>query len=247
MSLGARVGLLSTLDAPLLGYLIRDLATEGVRIGACIFDQRGQAARDHRLHEERTAGRLPPLPLEEFESQRIPFYFVADHRSKTTADLVRELALGLLLNAGTPRILGPELLRAPTIGVLNCHPGLLPRFRGCTCVEWAIYLDEQVGNTVHFMNESIDEGPILLQEGLRFRPEDRYVDVRVKVYEHGNRLLAHAAKKVLVEGLTPDQLSPQGTGRYFGVIEDDKMKTVVNKLARGHYAFQGDRGGPGTR
>jgi methionyl-tRNA formyltransferase len=238
MSSGSRLALLSTLDAPLLGYLMRDLTAEGVSISAVVFDQKGQAARDHRIHEERTAGRLPALPLEEFESLRIPFYFVADHRSTATADLVRSLSLDLLLNAGTPRILGAELLRAPSIGVLNCHPGLLPRFRGCTCVEWAIYLDEQVGNTVHFMNEHIDEGPILLQEGLRFGREDAYVDVRVKVYEHGNRLLARAARKVLTEGILPDRLEPQVGGRYFEVIDDGKMKNVIDKLARGDYAFQ---------
>jgi methionyl-tRNA formyltransferase len=238
MSSGGRLALLSTFDSPLLGYLMRDLTAEGVSISAVIFDQKGQAVRDHRIHEERTAGRLPPLPLEEFESLRIPFYFVADHRSRATADLVRSLSLDLLLNAGTPRILGAELLRAPSIGVLNCHPGLLPRFRGCTCVEWAIYLDEQVGNTVHFMNEHIDEGPILLQEGLRFGREDAYVDVRVKVYEHGNRLLARAARKVLTEGILPDRLEPQVGGRYFEVIDDGKMKNVIDKLARGDYAFQ---------
>lgn len=52
---------------------------------------------------------------------------------------------------------------------MNCHPGLLPKFRECTCVEWAVYLDEEVGNTVHFMNEKIDEGPIIVQEALHFK------------------------------------------------------------------------------
>src|SRR5439155_416003 len=143
-----------------------------------------------------------------------------------------------LVNAGTPRILGPEMLGASTVGVVNCHPGLLPRFRGCTCVEWAVYLDEEVGNTVHFMNERIDEGPIVLQEALNFTKNDTYVDVRVKVYEHGHRLLARGVAKIIAENLRPEKLEPQRDGRYWDVIGRDKMDEVLRKLAAGAYAFQ---------
>jgi methionyl-tRNA formyltransferase len=232
-----RVGLLSTIDAPLLGYIVPQIYRERVPNDAIIHDPKPQSRKDRRVHQERTADRLPPIPLEEFEAQHIPF-FVADHSSKATAGLVRALSLDLLVNAGTPRILGPEMLDAPSVGVVNCHPGLLPRFRGCTCVEWAIYLDEQVGNTVHFMNERIDEGPIVLQEDLVFTPRDTYVDVRVKAYEHGHRLLARGVTKIIAEGLRPEKLEPQPVGRYWGVIEPDKMDEVMGKLARGGYAFQ---------
>lgn len=233
-----RIAFLSTQNAPLLGYIIREFVREELSIAGVILDARGQSEKDLRIHDERTGGRLPSVPLEEFESLHIPFYVVANHSSKVTADLVRQLSLDLLVNAGTPRVLKPEVLDAPTVGVLNCHPGLLPRFRGCTCVEWAIYFDEQVGNTVHFMNERIDEGPIVVQEGLVFGKRDTYVDVRVKVYEHGNRLLARGVRKIMAEGLRPWTLAPQPEGRYFGVIGEDKMRVVLEKLARGEYAFQ---------
>jgi len=233
-----RVGLLSTIDAPLLGYIVRELVRERVPIDGIILDSKPQSEKDRGLHQERTANQLPPVPLEEFESLRVPFYFLGDHRSKAAAGLVRALSLDLLVNAGTPRILGPEMLDAPSVGVVNCHPGMLPGFRGCTCVEWAVYLDEQVGNTVHFMNERIDEGPIVLREGLVFTRRDSYVDVRVKTYKHGHRLLARGVAKILAEGLRPEKLEPQPVGRYWSVIEPDKMDEVIGKLARGGYAFQ---------
>ena len=232
------MGLLSAIEAPLLGYIVRELVRECVPIDGIILDSKPESQKDRRIHQERTADRLPPVPLEEFEGLHVPFYFVADHSSKATAGLVRVLSLDLLVNAGTPRILGPEMLDAPSVGVVNCHPGLLPAFRGCTCVEWAIYLDEQVGNTVHFMNERIDEGPIVLQEGLIFTRRDTYVDVRVKAYEHGHRLLARGVAKIIAEGLRPEKLEPQPVGRYWGVIDPDKMDEVMGKLARGGYAFQ---------
>lgn len=228
-----RVGILSTLHSPLLGYILREFIREEVPIDAVVLDTKCPDQKNKRIHEERTGGRLPPIPLQEFESECIPFYFVANHTSHTTAALVRELSLDLLVNGATPRILTSTTLDACNVGVVSCHPGLLPRFRGCTCVEWALYLDEPVGNTVYFMNEGIDEGPIILREELFFSKGDTYVDVRVKVYERGHALLAKGVKKVLAEGLTPATLPPQPAGSYFRVIEPDKMQVVLKKLPRG--------------
>lgn len=233
-----RVGFLSAIDAPFLSYLIHEFRQQNIPISAVLLDAKLWSEKDYRIYEERTAGRLPPIPLDAFEALHIPFYFVANHSSKLTADLVRELSLDLLVNAGTPRILKTDILNAPSVGIVNCHPGLLPQFRGCTCAEWAVYLDEQVGNTIHFMNEEIDAGPIVLQEGLTFDKKDTYVDVRVKVYEHGNQLLAKGVKMLIVEGLLPSKLPPQTEGRYFGVIETAPMQRVIEKLSQGEYAFQ---------
>lgn len=231
-----RVGLLSTINDPLLGSIIQELLRRHVRPDAIILDAKGFSERDARLHKERTVGRLPPIPLEHFESLQMPCYVVANHSSEAAGALVCALSLDLLVNAGTPRILGAEILRSPRMGIVNVHPGLLPEFRGCTCVEWAIYLDEPVGNTVHFMNERIDGGPIVLQEPVSVGPRDTYVDVRVKVYEHGAALLARGVRKILDEGLAPQHLPPQPAGRYFHVIEPEKMQIVLEKLSRGSYA-----------
>ena len=233
-----RVGVLGTVDAPLLGYLLRELLREDVAISAVILDAKGQNPRDHVIHEERTAGRMPPIPLETFEEALVPFYIVGDHRSASTVRLVRESSLDLLVNGGTPRILTRDLLEAVSAGVVNCHPGLLPRFRGCTCVEWAIYLDEPVGNTIHFMDERIDEGPIVMQEATALSTKDTYVDVRIKVYDHGHALMARAVRSIVDKQATRASLPLQGPGTYFGVIEEENMRIVVDKLARGAYRFQ---------
>lgn len=233
-----RIGVLGTADAPLLGHLLAELLAADIAVTAVILDAKGQHPRDHAIHAERTAGRMSPISLEAFEDAHVPFYFVADHRSSATVRLLRALSVDLLVNGGTPRILPPEVLDAVPVGVVNCHPGLLPRFRGCTCVEWAIYLDEPVGNTVHFMDERIDEGPIVVQEAIAFSRQDRYVDVRIKVYDHGHKLLARAVRMIEEKQLSRTSLPPQGPGTYFGVIEEDKMHKVIDKLARGAYRFQ---------
>lgn len=68
---------------------------------------------------------------------------------------------------------------------------------------------------------------------------DDYTGVRTKVYKHGIDLLAQATKKVLDRGLTAKDLPPQGPGRYFKVIEADKMEVVIRKVSEGLYKYQG--------
>jgi methionyl-tRNA formyltransferase len=234
-----RFGLLSTWQAPFLGYIIRAFHVNDVEVHAVILDPLDMGEKDRAIHEERTAGRFPPVPLAEFEDRAIPFYPVRNHASEATAALVRKLELDVLINAGTPRILPPALLCAPTLGVVNCHPGLLPQFRGCSCVEWAIVLNEQIGNTVHFMSERIDDGPVILREPLTFGRKDTYVDIRVKTYAHNIELLGRAMRKLVKENLTPAQLPlPVGETRYFHPIDSKKMQEALHRVAERAYAFQ---------
>lgn len=233
-----RVGVLSTLGEPLLGYLLQGFADQGIAVDALLFDAKGPGEKDLRLHEERTAGRMPPIVLESFEEAAIPCYFLRNHNADRSAALVRELGLDLLVNGGTPRIITEKLLSAPAVGVLNAHPGLLPEFRGCTAVEWAVYLDEPVGVTVHFMDQGIDEGPVVVRERVALEASDRYVDLRVKAYSLWAQLLPRAVRMVAEQGLRPENMPPQGAGRTFKVIDPDKMREVVAKLDAGAYRYQ---------
>lgn len=238
MKYRVKIGLLSTKNNPILGYTLRELINHSLKVDAIIMDSKGFSEKDETIFEERTTGRFPLIPLDNFEEQQIPVYYVKNHSSDISARLVRDLSIDILVNAGTARILKCNILNAPKIGVVNCHPGLLPKFRGCTCVEWAIYLDEQIGNTVHFMNEGIDEGPIIIQEALTFSKNDSYSDIRSKVFENSHRLLAKGIEKVIAENLNLNNLPPQSEGSYFGVIEKDKMEAVLSKIERRAYKYQ---------
>lgn len=233
-----KIGLLSTANSPLLGYILQSLLDHNVPVHSIILDSRILGEKDLQIWNERTQGALPVIPPEHFEQHRIPYYFVENHGSPDTARFVREQGIDLLVNAGTPRILKAEILSASTIGVLNCHPGLLPDFRGCTCVEWAIYLDEQIGNTAHLMTEKIDEGPIILREGLLFRKSDQYPDIRIKVYRHAFDVLARACRILMESGQDWSKQEYVRGGRYFEVIDPEKMREVVAKIAAGEYAYQ---------
>ena len=234
-----KIALLSTATDEVLGYIIEELFDYKIPVHSIIMDSTVSDSRDKFIWNERTQGQLPLIPVSRFENYRIPFYFVSNHTSTATAQFVEDSNIDLLINATTPRILKANILSAPKIGVVNSHPGLFPNFRGCTCVEWAIYLDEKVGNTVHLMSEKIDEGPVLIQESLLFKKSDQYHDVRTKVYRHSFELMARGIKKIVDNPLHDFKNAEYvKNGRYFKVIDDDKMNVVLNKINSGNYLYQ---------
>ena len=234
-----KIALLSTISSEILGYISEKLLEYEISIHSIIMDSKISDDKDASIWRERTQGQLPLIPVWQFEGFRIPFYFFSNHSSKATTKFVKDSNIDLLINAGTPRILKENILNAPKIGVLNCHPGLLPGFRGCTCVEWAIYLDEKIGNTVHLMSKNIDEGPVLIQESLLFEKSDQYHDVRTKVYRHSFELMARGVKKIIDNPLHDFKHAEYvKNGRYFKVIDDDRMNEVLNKINSGSYKYQ---------
>lgn len=235
-----KIALFSTINSPLLGYQIMSLKSQGVLISAVILDSKSMSESNLSIHNERTNSRFIGITPFELESYKLPFYFVLNHNSKQTIDLIRYLDIDLVVNAGTPRILGHDILSAPSIGILNCHPGILPFFRGCTCVEWAVYLDKPVGNTVHFMNSSIDQGPILTTESLSFSKSDSYCDVRSKVFQSGINLMSKMVSKFLSSDSPNVYSQDPSQGNYFNVIDEIKFSKVKEMLSRGEYRYQTD-------
>lgn len=232
-----KIGLLSKEEYPFTGYVLWELIERFLKVDAIIMCSKKFTAK-HRV-KERVGDRFPLIPIENFEDHQIPIYHVKQHSSAPCAKLVQDLNIDILLNMGSDYIMCPIILNAPTIGIINCHPGLLPKFRGCTAVEWAIYFGAQIGNTIHFMDESIDTGPIIIQEPLTFDKNATYQDIRAKVFIYSCKLLVKGVEKVITEGLTPFNLPLQSNrGEYFKVISKDKMKQVLSKIESHAYKYQ---------
>lgn len=85
-------------------------------------------------------------------------------------ELLREKEVDLIVLAGYLAIVSPQIIAAYPNKIINIHPSLLPSFSGKGA--YGIHVHEQAmqrgvkitGATVHFVNEGIDEGPIIIQE-----------------------------------------------------------------------------------
>jgi phosphoribosylglycinamide formyltransferase-1 len=93
----------------------------------------------------------------------------------------------LLCLAGFMRILGSNVIRGFPDRILNVHPALLPAFPGARAVREALQWGVKVtGATVHFADEEIDNGPIIIQEAVEVLPDDdeKSLHGRIKTVEH---------------------------------------------------------------
>jgi methionyl-tRNA formyltransferase len=96
----------------------------------------------------------------------IPVWEAGDLRASETHETLAEYAPDALCVACFARKLPASLLSLPRLGALNAHPSLLPDNRGPDPLFWTFWRgDEATGVTIHLMDERLDTGPILAQQG----------------------------------------------------------------------------------
>lgn len=95
------------------------------------------------------------------------------------------------------QILRRPIIQSAPLGFINCHAGKLPHYRGRNVINWAIINNEQeIGLTIHYVDEGIDTGDIILQRVLPIHWEDTYGTVLQKVQEAFPNLLAEAVRLI---------------------------------------------------
>jgi phosphoribosylglycinamide formyltransferase 1 len=99
--------------------------------------------------------------------------------------------------AGFMRILSAQFVRRYQGRMLNIHPSLLPAFRGVDTHERVLDAGVRIhGASVHFVTETVDEGPVIAQIALQVRTGDTPQTLAERVLTHENRLYPHALRLV---------------------------------------------------
>ena len=113
---------------------------------------------------------------------------------------------GIVCLAGFMRIISPQFIRKYKNKILNMHPALLPAFPGLDAQKQAIeYGAKYSGCTVHFVDDGVDTGPIIIQSVVKINKNDteetlakKILRQEHKIYPEAVRLLAE--KKIRVYG-----------------------------------------------
>jgi len=107
----------------------------------------------------------------------------AEHDAEIISTL-REHEVDLVILAGYMRLLSPEFVRAFPQRILNIHPSLLPAFPGLDAQEQALIYGVQVaGCTVHFVDEELDHGVIVLQKSVPVLESDDAPTLSARILE----------------------------------------------------------------
>lgn len=110
---------------------------------------------------------------------------------------LQEKEVELLVLAGYMRVLGKAFLHELKIPVINIHPSLLPAFPGLHAQRQAVdYGVKLAGCTVHFVDEGLDSGPIIMQETVPVLPEDTELTLADKILKVEHRLYPLAVRLI---------------------------------------------------
>jgi phosphoribosylglycinamide formyltransferase-1 len=121
----------------------------------------------------------------------------AEHDEEIIACL-REHGVDLVCLAGYMRLLSPGFVQAFPQRILNIHPSLLPAFPGLDAQEQAFDYGVQVaGCTVHFVDEELDHGVIVLQKTIPVLPEDDAHALAERILEQEHIAYSEAIARVL--------------------------------------------------
>jgi methionyl-tRNA formyltransferase len=218
------------------------LITEDGIVGREILKQFGEAAvpitsvlveRSKRADREKDYLKNdlydPPSFSELIERYPTPVTVVPHLNKEESEAQLRELKPDIILLCGSV-IIKPHIFSLSRIGTINAHPGLLPEYKGLDSVRWAIYHNDPVGATSHFVDEGLDTGPVLVRKEVQYRNGETILDIRVRAMRVCVEVMLQAVRG-LTDGTLTAKPQQEGEGRYFSWAPEDVKEAVDAKLS----------------
>jgi phosphoribosylglycinamide formyltransferase-1 len=116
----------------------------------------------------------------------------------------------LVVLAGYMQLLGPEFLGRFSERVINVHPALLPAFPGLNAIEQALAYGVKVfGVTVHFVDDGVDTGPVILQRAVELPGAQSPQEVRALLQPLEHELLPEAVRLIAAGAVRLDPENPR--------------------------------------
>lgn len=173
--------------------------TDGIEV-VCVGSNRADAPG---LQRARDAGvQTGVFPAADYASRA--------ERDAAMGDWLEEHDIGLLVLAGFMEVLDGSFVRRFSARMINVHPSLLPAFQGVRAIERALEYGVRVtGVSVHFVDEGVDTGPIILQEPLELPYAADISGVQTRLHEIEHRLLPNAIRLIARGAVRMDPDNPR--------------------------------------
>jgi phosphoribosylglycinamide formyltransferase 1 len=135
--------------------------------------------------------------------------------------ILKSVQVDLIVLAGFMRILTPAFLQAFPQRIINIHPALLPAFPGTHVQRKALdYGVKFSGCTVHFIDEDVDAGPIIIQSVVPVFPEDTEETLSARILKEEHRIYPRAIQ-LIAEGKI------KITGRTVQIKDAERVSSVA--------------------
>lgn len=141
--------------------------------------------------------------LKRAEEAGIPTYVQAPKPGETrvsfdekVTEVLRKKGIEFIVLAGFMRILSDAFVDEFAGKIMNIHPALLPSFKGACGIKDAFEYGVKItGVTVHFVDNVLDGGPVILQEAVPVLPEDTLESLEEKIHEAEHKLYPLAVRR----------------------------------------------------
>ena len=125
---------------------------------------------------------------------------------KELGDIIKNNGADLIVLAGFMRILSPFFINKFINKIINIHPSLLPSFPGLNAQKQALDFGVRIsGCTVHFVNEQVDAGPIILQKAVDIAENESEFSLSEKILKEEHRLLPLSIKMISEDKIKIEQ------------------------------------------
>lgn len=154
-------------------------------------------------------------------------------------ETAQKFACDLFVSMSYNQIFRNRIYNLPPLKTINCHAGKLPFYRGRNILNWALINDEkEFGITVHYVDEGIDTGDIILQRTYPINEEDNYNTLLEIAYKECPDILYQAIKEIqngTAQRIPQDVISKNGL--YCGMRSVGDEIIDINSTSRELFNF----------
>jgi methionyl-tRNA formyltransferase len=169
----------------------------------------------------------------------IPYLKHKNVNSSEFLENLKKYECDIFVSMSFNQIFKSEIINLCSGGFINCHAGKLPFYRGRNILNWALINDEkEFGITVHYVDDGIDTGDIILQKSYAISDQDNYKTLLERSYDYCADVLYDALKLILTNKTeTIKQKDIHPVGMYCGKRSEGDEKLVWSQTSREVFNF----------
>lgn len=173
------------------------------------------------------------------KKHQIDVLFTPNINSPEFVQTLQSYNADLFVSMSFNQIFKSELINLPARKTINCHAGKLPYYRGRNILNWALINDEkEFGITVHYVDEGVDTGDIILQDVYEINDQDTYQTLLEKAYSGCPDILYRAIKLIQdgnVKRIRQNEIC--AAGLYCGIRKENDEILDWNQDSRSVFNF----------
>tara|TARA_B100002051_G_C16711119_1_gene626734 strand:- start:977 stop:1858 length:882 start_codon:yes stop_codon:yes gene_type:complete len=173
------------------------------------------------------------------KQKKLKFYIFKNVNNNFALNIIKKMKIDIIVSVSYDQIFKKKLIDYLKLGIINFHAGNLPFYRGRSPLNWAIINGEKFfGITVHYVNEGIDTGDIILQKKFLINDTDDFKSILIKVYKECPKILMQSLKLIKnnkIKRVKQNNLSKKGS--YFRKRVPGDENIDWNKSSREIHCF----------